>query len=134
MEETIKDLIKTDYFVRNENPHYLIADGEMHIFSVFDGVYEEDTFFPISELEMSIEEIHAYMEEVGFTNIDYKSNNIRRMYNALYTLSLSAENLFEALEGDGLYAEYEELIEHLRESVDKAMDLFELYEKMTKLN
>ena len=32
MEETIKDLIKTDYFVRNENPHYLIADGEMHKF------------------------------------------------------------------------------------------------------
>ncbi|WP_394885025.1 hypothetical protein [Clostridium butyricum] len=75
--QELKDLIEQDYKVRNENPHYLIHNDVISIYSMFDGMLWEDCYIEPKIFDCTIREAERMFIDNGFKNCikDLSSTN-----------------------------------------------------------
>lgn len=73
--QELEELIKEDYFVRNENPHYLKHDNKISIYSLINNELFEDCEIEPKLFDCSMEEAEEMFIKNYFVNIYSQRGN-----------------------------------------------------------
>lgn len=65
----IEKLVEEDYAVRNENPHFMISDGEVHLYSYIKEELMKDSSFNIKNWDLTPMTARLLMLKYGFKEI-----------------------------------------------------------------